>query len=181
MVTVCEKYKVSIISDSSTSYSEWRTLFRENTYIELLNRYRMVKISGIHDYAFHGVCQPIGVSTKNQRGRGSGSCFLWGGLDKSRWIVPTTLLVRVKHWMKDLYKTVEGPSTRPIVLSMITGSYFLLRKYKSNKYSPVLKRGRKQCIWRFPTCILSNKRKVPNIKLNHKFIFNVNDSIWVSM
>ena len=43
-------------------------------------------------------------------------------------IVPTVLLVRVQCPRKDLYKAVEGPSTRPIVISMITESYFLLRK-----------------------------------------------------
>ena len=30
-----------------------------------------------------------GVPTNNQRGRGSGPCRLWGGLDKARHIVPT--------------------------------------------------------------------------------------------
>ena len=35
-----------------------------------------------------------------------------------RHIVPISLLIRVQCSMKDLYKVVEGPSTRPIVLSM---------------------------------------------------------------
>ena len=65
-----------------------------------------------------------GVPTNDQRGRGSGPCLLWGGLDMSRHIVPTALLVRVQCFRKDLCKAVEGPSTRPIDLSMITGSYF---------------------------------------------------------
>ena len=39
-----------------------------------------------------------GVPTNNQRGRGSGPCRLWGGLDKARHIVPTALLVRVQHY-----------------------------------------------------------------------------------
>ena len=69
-----------------------------------------------------------GVPTNNQRGRGSGPCLLWGGLDKSRHIVPTALLVRVQCSRKDLYKAVEGPSTRPIVFSMINGSYFRRRR-----------------------------------------------------
>ena len=56
-----------------------------------------------------------GVPTNNQRGRGSRPCLLWGGLDKSRHIVPTALLVRVQCARKDLHKAVEGPSTRPIV------------------------------------------------------------------
>ena len=38
-----------------------------------------------------------GVPTNNQRGRRSGSCRLWGGLDKARHIVPTALLVRVQY------------------------------------------------------------------------------------
>ena len=62
-----------------------------------------------------------GVPTNNQRGWGSGPCLLWGGLDKSR-----HLLVRVQCFKKDLYrlKAAEGQSTRPIALSVITGSYF---------------------------------------------------------
>ena len=60
-----------------------------------------------------------GVPTNNQRGRGSGPCRLWGGLDKARHIVPTALLVRVQRFRNDLYKAVKGPSTRPIVLSMM--------------------------------------------------------------
>ena len=45
-----------------------------------------------------------GVPTNNQRGRGSGPCRLWGGLDKARHIVPTALLVRVQRFRNDLYK-----------------------------------------------------------------------------
>ena len=55
-----------------------------------------------------------GVPTYNQRGRRSGPCLLWGGLDKSRHIVPTALLVRVQCFRKGLYKAAEGPSTRPV-------------------------------------------------------------------
>ena len=69
-----------------------------------------------------------GVPTNNQRGRGSGPCRLWGGLDKARHIVPTALLVRVQRFRNDLYKAVKGPSTRPIVLSMIAGSYWRRRR-----------------------------------------------------
>ena len=58
------------------------------------------------------------VPTNNQRRQRSGPC-----LDKARHIVPTPLLVRVQCFSKDLYKAVEGPSTRPIVFSMINGSY----------------------------------------------------------
>ena len=56
--------------------------------------------------------------------RGSGPCLLRECFDKSRLIVPIALLVRVKRSMKNLYKAVEGPSTIPIVLLMITESYF---------------------------------------------------------
>ena len=69
-----------------------------------------------------------GVPTNNQRGRRSGPCRLWGGLDKARHIVPTALLVRVQRFRNDLYKAVKGPSTRPIVLSMIAGSYWRRRR-----------------------------------------------------
>ena len=48
-----------------------------------------------------------GVPTNNQRGRGSGPCRLWGGLDKARHIVPTALLVRVQRFRNDLYKAVK--------------------------------------------------------------------------
>ena len=66
--------------------------------------------------------------TNNQRGRRSGPCRLWGGLDKARHIVPTALLVRVQCFRKSLYKAVQGPSTRPIVVSMINGSYCRRRR-----------------------------------------------------
>ena len=39
-----------------------------------------------------------GVATKNQRLRGSGPRRrLWGGLDKTRYLVPTALWVRVQR------------------------------------------------------------------------------------
>ena len=69
-----------------------------------------------------------GVPTNNQRGRRSGLCRLWGGLDKARHIVPIALLVRVQCFRKGPYKAVEGPSTRPLVLSMINGSYYRRRR-----------------------------------------------------
>ena len=69
-----------------------------------------------------------GVPTNNQRGQRSGPCRLCGGLDKARHIVPTGLFVRVQCFWKGSYKAVEGPGTRPIVLSMITGSYCRRRK-----------------------------------------------------
>ena len=64
-----------------------------------------------------------GVPTNNQRGQRSGPC-----LDKARHIVPTALLVRVQRFRNGSYKVVEGPSTRLIVLSMITGSYCRRRR-----------------------------------------------------
>ena len=67
-----------------------------------------------------------GVPTNNQTGRGSGPCR--GGLDKARHIVPTALLVIEQRLRNDLYKAVQGPSTRPIVISMITGSYYRRRR-----------------------------------------------------
>ena len=45
----------------------------------------------------------------------------------ARHIVPTALLVRVQCLRNDLYKAVEGPITIPMVLSMISGSYFRRR------------------------------------------------------
>ena len=69
-----------------------------------------------------------GVPTNNQRGQRSVPCRLCGGLDKARHIVPTALLVRVQCFRKGSYKAVEGPSTRPIVLLMMTGSYYRRRK-----------------------------------------------------
>ena len=69
-----------------------------------------------------------GVPTNNQRGRRSGHCRLWRGFDKARHIVPTALLVKVQCYRKCLHKVVEGSSTRPIVLSMINGSYCRRRR-----------------------------------------------------
>ena len=47
----------------------------------------------------------------------------------ARHIVPTVLLVRVQCFIKGSYKAVQGgPSTRPIVLSMINGSYCRRRR-----------------------------------------------------
>ena len=65
--------------------------------------------------------------TNNQSGQRSGPCRRWG-LDKARHIVPTALLVRVQCFRKGMYNAVEGPRTRPIVLSMITGSYCRRRR-----------------------------------------------------
>ena len=48
-----------------------------------------------------------GVRTNNQRERESGSCHLYGGLDKARHIVQTALLVRVQRLRNDLYSLLE--------------------------------------------------------------------------
>ena len=64
-----------------------------------------------------------GVPTNNQRGQRSGPCRLCGGLNKARHVVPTALLVRMQCFRKGLYKTVEGLSTRPMVISIINGLY----------------------------------------------------------
>ena len=69
-----------------------------------------------------------GVPTNNQRGRGAEPCRLWRGLDKARQIVPTTLLVRVQRLRNDLCNAEKGPSTWPLVLSMIAGSYWRRRR-----------------------------------------------------
>ena len=82
-----------------------------------------------------------GVPTNNQRGRRSGPCRLWGGLDKARHIVPTALLVRVQCFRKSLHKAVQGPSTRPIVVSMINGSY-CRRRRRLTIFEPDLKQNR---------------------------------------
>ena len=57
-----------------------------------------------------------GVQTNNQKGRGSGPCRLWGGLDKTRHIVPTALLVRVQRFRNDLYKTCTSDLTYTCVI-----------------------------------------------------------------
>ena len=57
-----------------------------------------------------------GVTTYNQRERQSGPCHLLGGLDKARHIVRIALFVRVQCFRKDLYKAVEGSSTRPLLV-----------------------------------------------------------------
>ena len=69
-----------------------------------------------------------GVPTDNQRGRRSRLCRLLGGLGKVCHVVPITLLVRVQCFRKGLCKAVEGPSSRSIVLSMISGSYCRRRR-----------------------------------------------------
>ena len=46
-----------------------------------------------------------GISIDNQWKGGSGLCTLWGGLDRSLYIVPIALLVRVQYFRK---KSVQG-------------------------------------------------------------------------
>ena len=50
-------------------------------------------------------------------------------LDKARHIVSTALLVRVQCFRKGMCKAVQGPSTRPIVLSMINRSHSRRRRH----------------------------------------------------
>ena len=73
-------------------------------------------------YASYGP-RAVGVPTNNQRGQSSGPCRLCDGFDRARHVVPTALLVRVQCFRKNLYMAVEGPGTRPIVFSVIPGSY----------------------------------------------------------
>ena len=96
------------------------------------------------------------VPTNNQRGRRSGPCRLWEGLDKARHIVPTALLVRVQCFRKGLHKAVDGPITRPIFLSVITGSYCRRRRRFtiSNKT-----RWNALCIWSSLVCKLDYRRR----------------------
>ena len=91
-----------------------------------------------------------GVPTYNQRGQRSGPCRLWGGLDKARHIVPTALLVRVQCFRKGSIKGVEGPSTRPIVFSMITGSYWRRRR-RLTIFEPDEKKS--VCLWPSLVCL----------------------------
>ena len=69
-----------------------------------------------------------GVPTNKERGRGSGPCRLWRGLDKARHIISRALLVRVQCLRNNLLKDVKRPSTRLIFLSMIAGSYWRRRR-----------------------------------------------------
>ena len=84
-----------------------------------------------------------GVPNNNQRGQR-------GGLDKARHIVPTALLVRVQCFKKSLHKAVHGPSTRPIVLSMINGSYCRrwrrLNIFKPAEMNTTLRLSRLSCV-----------------------------------
>ena len=54
--------------------------------------------------------------TNIQRGRGSGPCLFWGGLDKSRHIVPTAFLVGVQCFRKTVqgYRRAKYKTYRPL-------------------------------------------------------------------
>ena len=99
----------------------WYTNIYSNIIVYQKYIWTSIKV-GCDTHASAGL-QAEGVPTNNQRGRGSGPCCLRGDLDKARHIVPTALFVRVQRLRNDLHKAVKGPSTRLIVLSMITGSY----------------------------------------------------------
>ena len=64
-----------------------------------------------------------GIPTK--RGQSSGPCRLCRSLDKTCYVVPTALLVRVQCLRKSLHMAVKGPS---IFLSMIPWSYCRYRR-----------------------------------------------------
>ena len=70
----------------------------------------------------------VEVSTNTQRGKSSGSCRLCRGLDKAHHVVLIASIVRVNASRKSLHMAVEGPSTRPVVFSMIPGSYCRRRR-----------------------------------------------------
>ena len=82
-----------------------------------------------------------GVPTNNQRGRRSGPCGLWEGLDKARHIVPTTLLVRVQCYVRAhatfvylIYDpclfVVENNAVRDKIenLCMVAGKYIKIKE-----------------------------------------------------
>ena len=64
-----------------------------------------------------------GVLSKNQKGQGSGPCSNRGGLDKTRYIAPIALLVRVQRFRNDLYKAVKMQRTREKGGDLRTKSY----------------------------------------------------------
>ena len=109
----------------------WYTDMYSNTSINVYRKYLVTSIKvGCATrslYASSGQ-KAEGVPTNNQRGRGSGPCRLWGGLDKARHIVQTALLVRVQRLRNDLYKAVKWPSIRPLVLLVTAGSYWRRRR-----------------------------------------------------
>ena len=125
-----------VISYIMTS-SPWRSLFAWRvTYVYsniiVYQKYLVTYITvGCATCSLHASSGPKtkGVPTNNQRGQGSAPCRFWWGLDKASHIVLTALLVRVQRLRNDLYKTVKGPSTRPIVFSMIAGSYWRRRRF----------------------------------------------------
>ena len=63
-------------------------------YIKIYEDIRQSRLCSAHLETRSGP-RAEGVSTNNQRERGSEPCLLWGGLDKPCHIVPAALLVRV--------------------------------------------------------------------------------------
>ena len=61
--------------------------------------------------------------TNNSRGEDRPCRLIWTFI-----LVPIILLVGVQRFGKDLYKAVKGPSTRLIVISMISWSYSQRRR-----------------------------------------------------
>ena len=64
-----------------------------------------------------------------------------------RHIVPATLLVRVQCFMKWLYKAVEEPNTRPIILLMTNGLY----RRRRRRHGHASRRKEKRKTWSFVT------------------------------
>ena len=81
-------------------------------------------------------------------------CLLLGGFDKSRSIVLiASLLVRVWCFRKDLYKTGERPSTRNILLAMITGHTFDVEGVK------LFSRRNSLRLWPYLACRQDHRRR----------------------
>ena len=103
-------------------------LFHKSYYLWYASAFSSMNVFGTKRHPLSQRLMAEGVATNNQRGRRSGPCRLWGGLDIARHIVTTALCVRSQCLRKGMYKVVERPSTRPIVLSMINGSYCRRRR-----------------------------------------------------
>ena len=73
----------------------------------------------------------VGVPTNNKMGQS-----LCGGLDKARHVFPSTFLVRVQCLRKGLFMAIKGPSTKPIVFSVIPESY-CRRRGRFTSFFPV--------------------------------------------
>ena len=93
---------------------------RSESYIVYI--YRVSWIAVIKKYTMPRRTSPESCFVQRSKYEKKEEVSLWWALDRARHIVPTALLIRVQCFRKGLYKTVEGPSTRPIVLLMTNGS-----------------------------------------------------------